>query len=378
VDKRRLIILADGWLEFHHGKTAVSLLRYRPEDVVAVIDREHAGATTGDALGVGGEIPVVAEVSEALPLGPTALLIGVAPLGGGLAPEWREQILTAIRARLDIISGLHYMLNEDAQFVGAARSSGVQLVDVRQPPPGLGVSTFRDRRPGSHVITFVGSDCAVGKMTAALEIRRAAEALGLRSAFVATGQTGIMLEGSGIAVDRVIGDFMAGAVEQMVVEAASVADWVFVEGQGSLLHPAYSGVTLSLLHGSAPDGMILVHQPSLTAIDSYPVAIPRLTRLVSIYEDAAGWIKPAPVVAIALNTRDLDEGETKRAIERAEEETGLPAADPIKGGARKLAEATWRALEGRSHRRESTEGVERRHGVGPASDDSRAMRGLSE
>jgi D-glutamate N-acetyltransferase len=182
-------------------------------------------------------------------------------------------------------------------------------------------------------------------MTAALEIASAAQQEGLRTAFVATGQTGIMLEGSGVAVDRVIGDFMAGAIEELVVKASQDADWVFVEGQGSLLHPGYSGVTLALLHGSAPDGMILVHPPNHASIDEYPVDIPPLTRLVQIYEDAASWIgRPARVVAIALNTRELDEQDAERAIREAEEETGLAATDPVRFGGKKLVEACVASL----------------------------------
>lgn len=343
-DERRIAILAEATLDFHHGKTAVSLLRYEPQQVVAVIDSTNAGRTAGSVLGVGGDIPIVRDMEEALRFDPTELLIGIAPRGGGLPPEWRPQLLTAIRHGLDVVSGLHVMLSEDKQLQRAAQEHGARLIDVRRAPEGLEVAELRPRRAGSHVITFVGSDCAVGKMTAALEIARAARDDGLSTAFVATGQTGIMLEGSGIAVDRVIGDFMAGAVERMVVEASQRADWVFVEGQGSLLHPGYSGVTLALLHGSSPDAMILVHPPSHTHIEEYPVPIPSLSRLVQIYEEAAGWIKPAPVVAIALNTRDLSPAETRDTIARAEAETGLPATDPVKFGGEKLVAAVVSAL----------------------------------
>jgi uncharacterized NAD-dependent epimerase/dehydratase family protein len=169
--------------------------------------------------------------------------------------------------------------------------------------------------------------------------------MGLDAAFVATGQTGIMLEGSGIAIDRVIGDFMAGAAEQLVQRAAERADWIFVEGQGSLLHPAYSGVTLSLLHGSAPDAMILVHPPGLTIIDEYPVEVPPIERMVKIYEEAAGWIKPARVAAIALNTRELDEGSTLQAIRDAQSRTGLPVTDPVKFGGEALLKGLIAARE---------------------------------
>jgi uncharacterized NAD-dependent epimerase/dehydratase family protein len=341
---RRLAILAEGMLDFHHGKTATSLLRYRPQEVVAVIDGDHAGQTTGTVLGLAGDTPIVDEIESALPCNPTALLLGIAPRGGGLPPEWRRQILVAIAAGLDVVSGLHFMLNDDPEFTAAALEHGVALVDVRRPPDGLPVASLAPRRSEARVVTFVGSDCAVGKMTAALEITVAARRSGLSTAFVATGQTGIMLEGSGIAIDRVIGDFMAGATETLVLQAAETADWVFVEGQGSLLHPGYSGVTLALLHGSSPDGMILVHPPSHEWIDEYPVRVPPLDQLVRIHEEAAGWVKPARVVGIALNTRGMDKEAANRAIEKASRLTGLAVTDPVRFGGEMLVDAVTSAL----------------------------------
>ncbi len=346
---RRLLILAEGTLDFHHGKTATSLLRYRPEEVVAVIDSEHAGQTTNEVLSLAGETPIVARVDEAFALEPTTLLIGIAPRGGALPDSWRRQILTCIAHGMDVVSGLHFMLNEDQDFVQAATQHGVTLTDVRTPPADLRVADMRSRREGARVVTFVGSDCAVGKMTAALEVADAARRLGLSTAFVATGQTGIMLEGAGVAVDRVIGDFMAGAVETLVVEACEEADWVFVEGQGSLLHPGYSGVTLALLHGSRPDAMILVHPPSHEYIEEYPLKIPSLRRLVQLYEEAAGWVKPARVAGVALNTRDLNRAETEHAITEAEGQTGLLCTDPVKCGGEKLVQALLTLFEASAH-----------------------------
>jgi uncharacterized NAD-dependent epimerase/dehydratase family protein len=344
--ERRIAILAEGTLEYHHGKTAISVLRYRPESVVAVIDSRRSGRTVGDVLGIGGSIPICRDVQDSLKFRPTELLIGIAPRGGELPPEWRGELLRAIEAGLDIVSGLHYMLRDDPELREAAVRRGTRLIDVRRAPEGLSVARLEPRRPGSRVITFVGSDCAVGKMTAALEMVAAARRMGLSAAFVATGQTGIMLSGAGIAVDRVIGDFMAGAIEDLVLAAAEGADWVFVEGQGSLLHPGYSGVTLALLHGSTPDALILVHPPSRQEISGYSLAIPPLDRLVAIYEEAASWIRPAPVVGIALNTRDLDADETRAAIEAAESLTGLPAVDPVKCGGERLVAAVFQALTG--------------------------------
>lgn len=333
-------------LDFHHGKTAASILRYQPDSVLAVIDSENSGRTTNGILGLGNDTPVYQEIEETFALNPTELLIGIAPKGGELPVEWRRQVLTAIDHGLDIVSGLHYMLGDDEEFASAARRYNVRIVDVRRAPTETRVAEMLPRRPGSHVITFVGSDCAVGKMTAALEVTAAARERGLRTGFVATGQTGIMLSGDGVAVDRVIGDFMAGAIESLVVKAAADADWVFVEGQGSLLHPGYSGVTLALLHGSLPDAMILVHPPGHDQIDGYAVTVPPLDQLVAIYEQAASWVKPCRVVAIALNTRALSADETERAIVEAEGITGLPATDPVKFGCGKIIDALL-SVEGR-------------------------------
>jgi uncharacterized NAD-dependent epimerase/dehydratase family protein len=340
--QRRLVILADHQLDFHVGKTAIGMLRYRPQEVVAVIDSSHAGRTTQEVVGVGGSIPIVASLQEAMPYGPTALLIGVAPRGGGLPPEWRPLLLAAIRQGLSIISGLHYFLNEDAELCEAAASAGVQLIDVRRPPATLSVATHAPHRPGSTVVTFVGSDCAVGKMTAALDVERCARQRGLDAQFVATGQTGILIAGFGVPLDRVIGDFMAGALEQLVIDTAARHDIVLVEGQGSLLHPGYSGVTLALIHGSAPDALILVTMPTRTTIDEYDIRIPPLPRLIAIYQEAAGWIKPAPVIGIALNTAGMSDREAQAAVEHARHETGLPATDTVRYGAEPLVEAIER------------------------------------
>ena len=338
-NRRRLVVLADGHLDFHFGKTAIALVRYRSEHVVAVIDRDHAGSSTQEAIGHGGHIPIVRSLTEALPFGPTALLIGVATRGGFIPSEWRPVLNEAIENRLDIISGLHYFLSDDPELRSAADVAGIELIDVRRPPSELVVAGGTAHRPGSTVITLVGSDCAVGKMSVALDVEREAAAAGLDFHFLATGQTGIMISGDGIPLDRVIGDFMSGAIEGQVVRAAEKHDFVLVEGQGSLLHPAYSGVTLALIHGSAPDCMILTVMPARDTIDEYTVPIPSLLELVEMHEAAAGWIKPAPIIAIAVNSLGLSEARARAAVESATAETGLPATDTFRFGAGPLVEA---------------------------------------
>ena len=176
-------------------------------------------------------------------------------------------------------------------------------------------------------------------MTTALELDREAQRRGLSSGFAATGQTGIMISGRGVPVDRLISDFTAGGVEALVLEFTQEYDWVFVEGQGSLIHPAYSPVTLGLVHGAMPDMMILCHEAQSTHIKAYDVPIPPLPRVIEIYEQAIAWLRPAPIVGIALNTYMLDEASALDEIRRAEAETGLPATDCVRFGAGKLIDA---------------------------------------
>lgn len=342
---RRIAILAEGKFNQQDAKTAVGILRYRPEAAIAVIDSTHAGGDAatalGDPAGPGAGVPVVADVATALPYQPDTLLIGIAPIGGQLPDAWRAQLLAAIAAGLDIVSGLHHFLGDDSELAAAAARAGVRIWDVRRPDDALAlrIREGQAHRPGSHIVHFCGTDCNVGKMTVAVELDREARRRDLSSGFAATGQTGIMISGAGIPADRFISDFLAGGVEALVMDFANRYDWVFVEGQGSLIHPAYSAVTLGLLHGAAPDLLILCHEAGRAHIRGYDVAIPPLSAVRQMYETAAAWLKPAPVVAVALNTRLLDETSARRALADAARETGLPAADPVRFGAGPLLDA---------------------------------------
>ncbi len=342
---RRIAILAEGRFSWQGAKTAVGVIRYSPDTVVAVIDSTHAGqdagAALGDPNGPGKGIPVVASVADTLAYTPDTLLIGIAPIGGRLPDAWRGEVIRAITAGLNIVSGLHYFLDDDPELATLARQHNVTIWEVRRPPEALAmrIGEGKPHRPGSHIVYFCGTDCNVGKMTAAIEIEREANQRGLDSVFAATGQTGIMIAGSGIPADRFISDFLAGGVEGMVQEFADQHDWVFVEGQGSLIHPAYSTVTLGLIHGSAPDLLVLCHQAGRTHIHEYDVVIPPLTRMREIYEQAAGWLKPAPVVAVALNTFGMPEDAARAAIVQAQEETGLPTSDPVRFGSGPIVDA---------------------------------------
>jgi uncharacterized NAD-dependent epimerase/dehydratase family protein len=347
---RRLAILAEERFSWQGAKTAVGILRYSQDTVVAVVDSTHAGqdaaAALGDPNGPGRGVPIVASVDEALRFAPNTLVIGIAPVGGRLPDSWRAGLLTAIHAGLNVISGLHTFLGEDPELAEAAARCGVTIWDVRKPDPGVSmrIRTGAPHRPGSTVVYFCGTDCNVGKMTVAVELDLEARRRGLSSAFAATGQTGIMIAGRGVPADRCISDFEAGAVEALVLQCAEEADWVFVEGQGALGHPAYSAVTLGLLHGAAPDLLVLCHQAGRTAIHEYEhTPIPALPEARVMYETAAAWLKPAPVVCIALNTYGLSEFGARAAIAETETTTGLPATDPVRFGAGPLLDALMRA-----------------------------------
>lgn len=329
------LAIAEGKFGVVTAKTAAVAIRYFPERIVGVLDSTSPHRTVQEALGFGGDIPVVKTIEAGFALNPEAVLIGIAPPGGRLPDEWRPWMRAAIDRGLEVWSGLHIFLGDDPELAALASAKGVRLVDLRRPPASLPVSTGKARFVDAHVCLTVGTDCNAGKMTALVEVIRGLVAEGLRTRFVPTGQTGILLGGWGIAVDAVVADFIGGAAEMLVLEAAKEADVVLVEGQGSLIHPAYSGVTLGLLHGACPASMILCHEASRTLIGQYHGAsawhpIPPLREMVRIYEEAARWVHPSKVIGIALNTFDLPEAEARDAVRRAEEETGLPVTDPVR------------------------------------------------
>ena len=349
---RRLVILAEGNFGFNHGKTAVGVIRYGSDDVRAVIDSTQAGGNVSAILPA-HDIPIVASLEEALAREPRpdTLLIGIAPTGGKLPDSWRATILAAIRAGLDVHSGLHTFLGDDPEFAAATREAGTTIVDYRRPPDRHETSVGRRHDPGKRVILTVGTDCAIGKMSVALELRAAARAAGRSVAFVPTGQTGMMIEGWGAAVDRLISDFAQGTVEWMVEEGERRGDWVLVEGQGSLDHPAYSSVTLALIHGATPHAMVLVHKAGQTEHDfdhlpdaSFPIA--ELRPFIELHERVAGLVAPSRVVAVAVNTSLIVSEEAARAeIDRIAAETGLPCDDPVRFGGGPLWSEIERAVE---------------------------------
>src|SRR5213593_936373 len=286
----------------------------------------------------------------------TCALPITAAAGGHIPDGYRPALARALMRGVDVWNGLHERVLADPDLAAAAERGGARVRELREPPPDLPIGGHRSRREGARVVLTVGSDAAVGKMTASLEIVAALRRAGERAEFVATGQTGIAIAGEGIAVDAVVADFIAGAAELMVCDAAERADWVIVEGQGSLTHPGFSGVTLGLLHGAGPDLMVLCHHALRWSMKGYDDGLPlrALPELVRIYEDAAAWRRPpgyppARVVAIALNTGDtgdlLSSDPPDLAlswIQSASTVAKLPAADPIRegtAGADRLARA---------------------------------------
>jgi uncharacterized NAD-dependent epimerase/dehydratase family protein len=303
VPERRYAILAEGWFANRHAKTAHGLIRYGRDEVVAVIDSTLAGRSVRDVMPeLGRGAPIVGSLEEILELSPTSILVG-------LAPEF----------------------------------PGKRVWDVREPPEDIPLFSGEAFEVEPKVALTVGTDTAIGKMTASLEIERAAREAGVGAEFVATGQTGIIIAGWGICVDAVVSDFVAGASEQLVLEAARRGpELILVEGQGSLGHPAYSGVTLGLLHGSCPDCLILcAADPHEEVFAGVPRPSP--AHVARLYEEVAALVKPAPVVAVSVNTSGLEEAEAREFVAQVADETGVPAADPFHDSAAPILEAVMQA-----------------------------------
>jgi len=334
---RRYLILAEGFSgDQHYGKTMWGILRYRREEVVGILDTARNGETVDG-------VPVVGSVDEALRLEPNTALVGVATQGGRFPPAWIDLLRSCIAHGLDIENGLHVFLADDPELSGLAARHEVELRDLRRPPTGLSTATGANLAVPATIVLTVGSDCAIGKMTVALELDLETRRRGIRSQFVPTGQTGMVIAGWGTAVDAVVADFVAGAAERLVVEGHERGgDVLWIEGQGALLHPVYSGVTLGLYHGSAPHLLVLCHEAGHTEIEGAgggPHPIPPLRELVELHERIALSVRPARVAALALNTRRLDEEAARAAIAEAERETGLPVDDPVRFGAASIVDA---------------------------------------
>ncbi len=322
------------------GKTGLAFLRYSDPQIVAVIDRQSAGQSLAELTRIPQQVPIVASVAEALQFAPDILLIGIAPSGGVLPPEWMAEIDLAVAAGLSVVNGLHTKL---APLTRVPLTENQWIWDVRQEPENIGaIASAASAKLSCRRVLTVGTDMSVGKMSTCLELNRYCLQQGLNSKFLATGQAGLMIAGEGVALDAVRVDFAAGAVEQMVLKLGADCDILHVEGQGSLLHPG-STATLPLLRGAQPTHLILAHRAGQTCIRNHPhVAIPSFAKVVELYEmvaAAAGAFVGAKVCAIALNTHHLNEADALLAIAEVQAETGLLCTDPVRFGAEVLLKA---------------------------------------
>lgn len=305
------------------AKTAFGLRDWCPGDVLA---QTRIGAVTVD-LGVPSMTP-----AEAAAAGAGSLVIGIAPFGGAIPDAWHPVLFAAVEAGLDVVSGMHMRLRDVPGLAAAAAAKGVALHDIRHPERRYRVGSGR-KRTGFRLAT-VGTDCALGKKYTALTIAREMQRQGMKATFRATGQTGIMIAGGGVPIDAVVADFVAGAAEWLSPDN-DPDHWDVIEGQGSLFHPAYAGVTLGLLHGSQPDALVLCHDPTRKTIDGYPdFPIADLGDAMELYLANARITNPkAQFVGIGLNTSKLDAATARAMCEQTARRHGLPAFDPIRDGA---------------------------------------------
>ncbi len=333
---RQMVILTDGHSNPVTAKTACSLLRYRQWEVKAILDRTAAGSTAGQLLGVGDEIPVVASLND-VPDAKT-LVIGIAPSGGKIPTHWRAIVLEALSRGLNVVSGLHEFLAEDPEFAAAAAKSGAMIQDIRRNSE-KDVANREGIRPDCLRILTVGQDCCVGKMVVAIELSRALQRSDQTTKFVATGQTGILIEGDGCPIDCVVSDFISGAVEKLVLKNQQ-RDILLIEGQGSLAHPRYSAVTLGLLHGCLPQGMILCYEAGRTAVHGMPkFGVTSLSELSVAYQTMANLMGPSKIIGVAMNGRLLSDSQASQERERVQNELGLPTCDVIRDGPDELVAA---------------------------------------
>jgi uncharacterized NAD-dependent epimerase/dehydratase family protein len=311
------------------AKTAFGLKDWCAEDVMGEWSLPGCSVTLG--------LPRLSP-AQAAQRGAGSIIVGIAPTGGTLPAHWVAELRAAADAGLDVVSGLHTRLTSIPDLVQAAARRGVRLIDVRHSDAVYGAASGR-KRSGKRVLT-VGTDCALGKKYTALALARNLRSRGIAATFRATGQTGIMISGEGIAIDAVIADFIAGAAEQLSPDNAA-DHWDVIEGQGSLFHPAYAGVTLGLLHGSQPDAIVLCHDPLRRTIDEYPdFPIPDLQVVIDDYL-RAGRLTNAAIrcVGLSINSSSLSEADCAAYFERLSGELGLPVCDPVRTGVDALADA---------------------------------------
>lgn len=341
-DHHRIVLLTDGFSSPFLAKTAISMLRYRTGDIAAVLETSATTKTAQETFNTGGDVPLVADLTQVPDA--DAVYIGIAPPGGELPPSWRPILLEAIRRNLDIVSGLHDFLIDDPELVQAAEESGARLIDVRRNRYRQ-ISTGQPFRKGCVRIHAVGQDCSLGKMVASLEVDAGLRSRGENTAFIATGQTGIMISGIGVPIDCVVADFVNGTIERFVRQNEE-NDFLLIEGQGSISHPAYSAVTAGLLHGAAPDGLIYCYEAGrehVKGLDNIPLRSHK--ELLNAYQVMANLRHPCKFIGVAVNTRTLSEEEAMAELARAREEFQLPVCDVYRTGADELVDAALKLRE---------------------------------
>lgn len=333
---RKMVLLTWGHSNPRTAKTATGLLRYCPQECVAVLDPDEAGRTAQELLEVGGQTPIVASLEDAP--GADTLVLGIAPPGGKIPAAWRTVIFQAIERGMTILSGLHDFISEDTELAAAASAKGVTIIDVRK-------NTFKQiaRRQALNTtccrLHTVGHDCSVGKMVVSLELERGLKARGRDACFVATGQTGIMVSGAGLPIDCMVADFVNGAAEQLVLDTQH-HDIIIVEGQGSLVHPSYSAVTLGLLHGCAPHALVFVFEAGRQTVGGLEhVVLPSLRKQRELFETMASIYQPCETIGFAMNGRRLNKPQADELAQSIEAEMGLPVVDVIRDGPERLVEA---------------------------------------
>jgi uncharacterized NAD-dependent epimerase/dehydratase family protein len=332
-----MAIYMEGALGLDIGKMGCGVLRYSPNPVVCAVDSTHAGGSTADITGIPRDAPVVATVEEAANMGAQVLVLGIAPPGGRMPPEWLSAMDEAVKHGLSLVNGLHEPLAPRYPNL----KPGQWVWDIRVEPPDLQVGGGKAAGLTNRRVLMIGTDMAVGKMTAGLEIHKLALERGIKSSFVATGQIGITIMGSGVPLDAIRLDYASGAIEREVVAVAD-SELIIVEGQGALCHPG-SSATLPLLRGSCPTHLILCHRADQTHLKRHPhIAIPPLGGYMRLYEDLASAGGPFPrpeAVGIALNTSHLPEDEGLEAARELEERWKVPCLDPVRHGVSRLLDA---------------------------------------
>lgn len=312
-----------------YAKTGFGLVDWRRELVVGQLRLSDAAIDLG--------VPDI-ELRHAEAAGAQSLIVGVAPVGGSMPDDWWQVLIAAAEAGLDIVSGLHSRLAENVVLKAAAMESGSRLIDIRVPPGNLPIASGR-KRTGRRVLT-VGTDCAVGKKYSALALDRALREAGAKSTFRATGQTGIMIAGSGLPIDAVVSDFVAGAAE-LVSPDNEPDHWDVIEGQGSIFHPGYAGVSLGLLHGSQPDAVVVCHDAMRKTLLGWPdYETPTVAECIDTNLMLARRTNPdVQCVGICVNTSALLPDERRRCLEKLAIETGLPCVDPMIDGCAEIAKS---------------------------------------